>query len=122
MATKQTEMSHDKATQQNEKRVIRKITEEDKRVYDSLDEAKENRPEGRENWSLFQIGDKHGKQWFVWSMHYHTALWWVVVDHLQEYSVNAMEDLPSKADVASYLASLSEKDRGEVLAQYKKGK
>jgi hypothetical protein len=109
------------ATKNEEKTVIRRITDEEKRVYHSLDEAQASRPEGRENWTLFQVSTKDGKMRWLWAPYYERALWWID-DVERYYSITAMEDLPSKADVASYLAALPEKDRAELLAQYGKKK
>jgi hypothetical protein len=102
-----------------ERKPIRRVTEEEARVYDDAATANENKPD-RESWHLFQITDPKGRQRFTWAAYYSAALWRIVIDTDKSYAITAVEDLPSKAEVSGYLAALSPKEREEVLKQFGK--
>jgi|SRR6266852_800696 len=107
----------------NEQPETRKnVTAEDKRVYATRKDAEDHRPEGKPKWFLFQVTDANGTVKFTWAPYYSQALWQTVIDHDKSYSIIAIEDAPSKADVQGYLAALSPEDRAELLAAYGKKK
>jgi hypothetical protein len=108
------------ATVENNKETVKSrmsITDEDKRVYDSLEDAKKGQPEGKPNWSLYQVTDPNGRIRFVWSGYDSMALWYVAseVDH---YSVISMDDVPTKSEVSGMLAALSKEDRAALIKEY----
>jgi hypothetical protein len=98
------------------------VTEADRRVYTSKEEAQDNRPEGKENWACFQVGDPAGRLRWTWAPYYERALWQVAVEQ-DHYSIISMEEVPTKEEVSGMLAALPPEDRAALLAQYggKKG-
>jgi hypothetical protein len=93
------------------------VKPEDKRAYTSLEDGQKNRPEGKENWSLFQVTDPAGRMRWTWAPYYERALWQVAVEQ-DRYSLIATDEVPTKAEVSGMLAALSPEDRAELLTQY----
>jgi hypothetical protein len=92
------------------------VTDEDRQLYPTLNAAQANRPEGKENWWLFQITDPAGEHRWSWGPYAERVLWhaceedgWVVI---------AVEDVPSKVEVGAMLAALSPEDRAALLTQF----
>jgi hypothetical protein len=109
------------ATKNDKPETRRSITAEDTRVFDTLEEARANQPEGKPNWSLWQIGTPEGKLRWTWHNYGSNALWEVCVEH-DHYSIIAMDDVPTKSEVSAMLAALSETDRAALIAAYHKKK
>jgi hypothetical protein len=101
------------------KTVIRRSTPEEKKVYDSLAEATKGKPKDR-NWYLFQVSNEADGQRFTWAPTYSQALYQTVIETDKSYSVTEVGDLPSKVEVAGYLAALSPEDRNELVKQFSK--
>jgi hypothetical protein len=92
------------------------VTPDDKRLYATLEEARANRPEGKENWWLWQITDPAGEHRWTWAPHGERAMWHVV--EADDWTVIDVESVPSKAEVAAQIAALSPEDRAALLARY----
>jgi hypothetical protein len=109
------------ATKNDKPETRRSVTEEDVKVYDSLEEAQKARPEGKPNWSLWQIGDPQGRLRWTWSNYGNAALAQVCIEH-DHYSLIAMDDVPTRNEVGAMLAALPAEDRAALIASYAKKK
>jgi hypothetical protein len=110
-------MAKNTQSETTENTTIRRVTDEEKTLYATIEEAQDNKPD-RPSWSLFQITDPKGRQRFAWGPFGERVLWWAVVEADKAYSVLSTADAPSKTDVAGFLAALSTKDRDELLKQF----
>ena len=52
-------------------------TPEEMQLYSSLADAQAHKPEGRENWELWQFGTPEGKQVWIWGGYGERCLWQV---------------------------------------------
>jgi len=93
------------------------VTDEDKKVYASLEDAQKSKPDGKENWALWQFTSPDGKVRWIWGPYGQKCLWWLAVEH-DQWSAIAVDDLPSKTEVAGMLQALSPADRAELLKQF----
>ena len=93
------------------------VTDDDKKFYTSLEEANKNRPDGKENWWLFQVTDPTGKMRWIWGPYYERILWWLAVEH-DKWSIIATDEVPTKVEVGAMLQAMSPADRAELLKQF----
>jgi hypothetical protein len=91
-------------------------TPEEMQLYSSLADAQAHKPEGRENWELWQFGTPEGKQVWIWGGYGERCLW-QVCDQLGWSMINT-DDVPTRSQVGAQLAALSPEDQAILIAQF----
>jgi hypothetical protein len=107
------------ATQENGKAKgkIKFSTEEDRRLYDTLEAAKAaGRPADFAGWKLFELRDAQGQVRYTWAPGRSDVM--VRAARAAGYVANELGKAATPAKAAAMLAALSPEDRAALIAQY----
>jgi hypothetical protein len=95
---------------------IRRITDAEKRVFTSLEEARAAKPD-RKNWRLYQLTGASGALSWTWAPDEDKAISWYA--YAQKLcSALDLAKIPTKAAAAGILAALPAEDRSELLKEF----